>query len=166
VRSGFPTLRCATRASSIPPATHHSAQRATRNVAWGKHGVFTVAGGRAAGRTKSTIHRAIKTGRLSASRTQDGGYSIDPAELARVYPSLRSNGQSNGQRDDTQRLGDRGATGVERREIALLREQLADRDETIRDLRARLDSEVDERRRLLSLLTAPERRPWWRRWFR
>ena len=94
---------------------------------------------RAAGRTKSTIHLAIKTGRLSASRTEDGGYSIDPAELARVYPPLRANGQSNGQRDDTQHLGDRSATGVERREIALLREQLTDRDETIRDLRARLD---------------------------
>ena len=120
---------------------------------------------RAAGRTKSTIHRAIKTGRLSASRTQDGGYSIDPAELARVYPPLHANGQSNGQRDDTQHLGDRSATGIERREIALLREQLADRDETIRDLRARLDSEVDERRRLMALLTGP-RTPWWRRWFR
>jgi hypothetical protein len=37
-------------------------------------------------------------------------------------------------------------------------------DETIRDLRARLDQERDERRRLLTLLT--DRRPWWRRWFR
>lgn len=38
-----------------------------------------------AGTSKSTILRAIQSGRLSASRTDDGGYSIDPAELFRVY---------------------------------------------------------------------------------
>jgi hypothetical protein len=40
-----------------------------------------------AGTSKSTILRAIQSGRLSATRTDDGGYSIDPAELFRVYPS-------------------------------------------------------------------------------
>jgi len=35
---------------------------------------------------KSTISRAIKSGRLSAGRADDGSYSIDPAELFRVYP--------------------------------------------------------------------------------
>lgn len=39
-----------------------------------------------AGTSKSTILRAIQGGRLSATRTDDGGYSIDPAELFRVYP--------------------------------------------------------------------------------
>jgi hypothetical protein len=39
-----------------------------------------------AGTSKSTILRAIQSGRLSATRTEDGGYSIDPAELFRVYP--------------------------------------------------------------------------------
>jgi excisionase family DNA binding protein len=36
--------------------------------------------------SKSTILRAIQSGRLSAARTDDGGYAIDPAELFRVYP--------------------------------------------------------------------------------
>ena len=36
--------------------------------------------------SKSTILRAVKAGRLSAARTDDGGYRIDPAELCRVYP--------------------------------------------------------------------------------
>lgn len=35
---------------------------------------------------KSTISRAIKSGRLSAGRSDDGSYAIDPAELHRVYP--------------------------------------------------------------------------------
>jgi hypothetical protein len=45
---------------------------------------------------------------------------------------------------------------------------LAERDdlrETIRDLRHRLDSEVEERRRL-ALLTDQRSRRWWRWWFR
>lgn len=37
------------------------------------------------GTSKSTILRAIQSGRLSAARTDDGGYAIDPAELFRVY---------------------------------------------------------------------------------
>jgi hypothetical protein len=41
---------------------------------------------KACGRSKTTIHRAITSGRLSASRTEAGGYSIDPAELDRVFP--------------------------------------------------------------------------------
>lgn len=34
---------------------------------------------------KSTITRAIKAGRLSATRRDDGSYAIDVAELSRVY---------------------------------------------------------------------------------
>ena len=37
------------------------------------------------GKSKSTINRAIKTGKVSATRHEDGTYSIDPAELARVF---------------------------------------------------------------------------------
>ena len=36
--------------------------------------------------------------------------------------------------------------------------------DTIRDLRARLDRETEERRRLIAMLV--DRWPWWRRWFR
>src|SRR4051812_41080993 len=35
--------------------------------------------------SKSTIFRAIKSGRLSAARDYDGNFAIDPAELFRVY---------------------------------------------------------------------------------
>jgi hypothetical protein len=37
------------------------------------------------GKSKSTINRAIKTGKLSAIRHEDGSYSIDPAELSRAF---------------------------------------------------------------------------------
>jgi len=38
-----------------------------------------------AGVGKTTLTRAIRGGRLSAERRDDGSYRIDPAELARVY---------------------------------------------------------------------------------
>ena len=36
-----------------------------------------------AGVSKSAIYRAVKGGRLSASRTDTGDYSIEPSELCR-----------------------------------------------------------------------------------
>lgn len=44
---------------------------------------------RMTGKSKPTISRAIKSGKLSASPNGSGGYSIDPAELARVF-SIRN----------------------------------------------------------------------------
>ena len=35
--------------------------------------------------SKTTLTRSIRAGRLSATRTDAGGYRIDPAELARVF---------------------------------------------------------------------------------
>jgi excisionase family DNA binding protein len=40
---------------------------------------------RLTGTSKTTLTRAIRAGRLSATRRDDGGYEIDPAELSRVY---------------------------------------------------------------------------------
>jgi hypothetical protein len=52
-------------------------------------------------------------------------------------------------------------------ELATLQRLLDDRDGTIRDLlRHWLDAEAEERRRLIGLLTAPERRSLWQRWLR
>lgn len=40
---------------------------------------------KAAGKSKSTINRAIKSGKLSATRHDDGSYSIDASELYRAF---------------------------------------------------------------------------------
>jgi hypothetical protein len=42
----------------------------------------------ASGKSKMTIQRAIKSGKLSASRRDDESYDIDPSELHRVFPSV------------------------------------------------------------------------------
>ena len=41
---------------------------------------------KATGKSKSTISKAIKNGRISALKGSNGVYSIDPSELHRVYP--------------------------------------------------------------------------------
>src|SRR3954463_5534710 len=56
-----------------------------------------------AGTSKSSIFRAIKSGRLSATRDDQGGVQIDPAELARAYPP-----RSDPERAGTVPAGNRG----------------------------------------------------------
>ena len=43
---------------------------------------------KATGKSKTTLHRAIKSGKISATKAEDGSYSIDPAELHRVFPPV------------------------------------------------------------------------------
>lgn len=40
---------------------------------------------KATGKSKSTINRAIKSGKVSAIRKDDGSYSIDASELSRAF---------------------------------------------------------------------------------
>ena len=44
-------------------------------------------GARAAGVTKATIYRAIRSGQLPACKLRGGTYAIYPAELRRAFPS-------------------------------------------------------------------------------
>lgn len=42
----------------------------------------------ATGKAKSTIHKALKDGLISAEKDDRGRYKIDPSELHRVFPPL------------------------------------------------------------------------------
>jgi hypothetical protein len=55
----------------------------------------------AVGINKSTVLRAIRSGKISAAKDEHGNWSIDPAELHRVYPPLplQLNGNGAEQRD-------------------------------------------------------------------
>jgi hypothetical protein len=113
---------------------------------------------KAAGKSKPTIARAIKAGRVSAVRVEDGSYLIDPSELVRVFPLA---GTDPGTMKQSVPHNGPGTSSGESEALRLL---LAEREETIRDLRAQRDRDAEERRQLLSMLV--DRRPWWRRWFR
>lgn len=43
---------------------------------------------RRTGKSTPTITRAIKSGKISAEKVQDGGYLIDPSELFRVFKAV------------------------------------------------------------------------------
>ena len=115
---------------------------------------------KATGKSKPTIQRAVKTGKLSAIRKTDGSYEIDPAELHRVFPPLPLAG------DDAAAMKQSvtpSVPGLLQAELAGLRGELEQVKSERDDLRRRLDSEAEERRRLTALLTdqRPPRRRWW-----
>ena len=126
---------------------------------------------RALGKSKSALSRDIKIGRLSAIKNANGSYTIDPAELHRVYPPVSPEPDKN-VKDGLLLTGDGDRLNrALNAELHGLREQLdllkGERD----DLRRRLDAESEERRRLTYLLTDARTPPpavsgWWARLFR
>lgn len=72
------------------------------------------------GKSKSTINRAIKSGKLSATRHDDGSYSIDPAELSRVFNMEPHEGSK---RSDAEPDGTRLLERIEALETMLNRER-------------------------------------------
>lgn len=141
---------------------------------------------REAGLSKSTISRAIKAGRISASRQDDGAYLIEPAELFRVYP--RSVAQPTPDvRHEAVRNPREEALATSSKDIEILQVKLAmteamlsqerensrRQQETVEDLRRRLDA-ASERVLALAQLSQPlsdarhdasrtpaKRRRWW-----
>lgn len=100
----------------------------------------------AAGKAKSSIHRDIKAGKLSASKDEHGRVWIDAAELHRVYPSKVPAEQSRNEPDGTK-------LALLEQEVEHLKAMLEREKEACRDLARRLDDESAERRRLMALLT-------------
>jgi excisionase family DNA binding protein len=72
------------------------------------------------GKSKSTINRAIKTGKLSATRHDDGSYSIDPAEL---YRAFNIEPQDSPKRSDAEPDGTRLLERIEALQTMLNRER-------------------------------------------
>jgi hypothetical protein len=103
----------------------------------------------AAGKAKSSIHRDIKSGKLSAAKDEHGRVWIDAAELHRVYPAKRS----------TEHPVEQAGNGPGGTKLALLEQEvehlkamLEREKDACRDLARRLDAEAEERRRLTALL--------------
>lgn len=123
---------------------------------------------------KSTLFRAIKSGRLSARRLDDGSYRIDASELARVYDLQHLTRNDDNAEQQRATALDVPATppttevsgaeiAVLRSKVTMLEDQLArerelrDREretilettkETVEDLRRRLDKSEE---RILAL---------------
>lgn len=125
--------------------------------------------GKAVGKNKTTILRAIQRGTISAQRDEvTGGWSIDPAELHRVMPPVLP---------ATARTQPKAT--AEAAELQELRARFSDARQQIDDLQHRLNESEAERRqtadrlvaaqeRIAALLTdrrtAPSSIRWWRPW--
>ena len=129
---------------------------------------------RSCGRGKTTLLRAVRSGRLSAARDETAGtWLIEPSELSRVFPPGPVLEIFHGA-PRTERNGEDRTAELEAR-IAEIIESQRLRDDVIADLRGRLDRSEAERREaqtrvaaLLSDRRAPpaapmpaQRRRWW-----
>ena len=99
----------------------------------------------AAGVNKSTVLRAIKAGKVSATRNEHDQWLIDPAELHRVYPPAGAgNGKMKGAGNDAHQADLMEANqraAMAELEVGLLRG-------TIEDLRRDRDSWREQAQRL------------------
>ncbi len=108
-------------------------------------GVSTKEAADLVGLSKAGIFKAIKTGKVSATKDVKGEWRIEPVELFRVYPPVSNSQHQPSPPSVQQDIAQ--STGSLQREVDLLREMVT-------DLRARLDSESEERRRLSLRLEA------------
>ena len=129
---------------------------------------------KASGKSKATISKAIKSGRISAIKDDTGVYQIEPAELNRVYPI-----NVDGNHDRTPRTPvETPENGPSVRELQArleaAHEWLADREAVIADLREDRDRWRQQATALLvdyrpSLVPEqppkPQRKGFWRRVF-
>lgn len=93
------------------------------------------AAAKASRKSKATISKAIKSGRLSALKDDTGVYQIEPAELHRVYPLNVENEQDRTPKTPVE-TPDKGASVRElQARLEAAHERLADKEAMIADLR-------------------------------
>lgn len=111
------------------------------------------------GKSKSTISRAIKSGRISAS-TDKSGFQIDVSELTRVFPAtVAQPHQSNDPQPHEEHQHARAdALEIENK---MLREMLDRERDTVDDLRTRLTQSESRFQALLTDKTDKPRKKWW-----
>ena len=132
-----------------------------------------------AGTSKSSIWRAIKSGRLSATKTDGRDYSIDAAELFRAFPPRSEAetleqplGRATGQTVTSPETSGDDETALRVRlasldaEIVGLKAVLIERDRVLAEVKANRDELREDRdawRGRAERLLTDQRRPWWRR---
>jgi hypothetical protein len=118
----------------------------------------------AIGMYRSTVLRAIKAGKISATKDVHGQWCIEPAELHRVYPPVADTA---GDTSAARQHASPETTLALRAELA--EQRLADLKAALEDMKAQRDDMRVERDKWqqqaerLALADTTARRPWWRR---
>lgn len=114
------------------------------------------------GKSKAAILKAIKSGRLSASKDGVGEWQIDPSELFRVYQSAPTDAANSAPAYTPEHSGLAAELAAMQDKLTTLeaerQRERRQHEATIDDLRRRLDAEGEERRKLTALLT-DQRKP-------
>jgi excisionase family DNA binding protein len=118
-----------------------------------KHSLTSAA--TATGISKSTIYRAIKSGKMSAV-FEDGVYKIDPAELHRVFSPVSVERVMKEEMTQSETVGE---TSLLKLEVEFLKQQLERERDFVKSLERRLDDSDIERRKLTKLLTFQQEQP-------
>ena len=114
------------------------------------------------GKSKSVISSAIKSGRLSAIKSDTGSWQIDPAELFRVFPKQNT---QNPEKEQNSTPENALQNRLLEREIELLHERLTEKDDIIDDLRQDRDHWRQQATALLTDERPQERPGFWSRLF-
>jgi hypothetical protein len=120
---------------------------------------------KATGKSKTTIHRALKSGKVSASKTDSGAYAIEPAELHRVFPpvSTERNTERSEWNDVEHQRDDQGTLRIQLESLEKERERERQQlQETITDLREDRDR---WRQQATALLEDKRPRGFWQKLF-
>lgn len=105
---------------------------------------------KATGKSKATISKAIKSGRISAMKDEAGTFHIDPAELHRVYPTTVSNEHDKTREKPTANTANDGVIRELQARLEAAHERLSDKEAVISDLREDRDRWRQQATALLS----------------
>lgn len=120
---------------------------------------------KATGKSKTTIHRALKSGKVSAVKRDNGAYAIEPAELHRVFPPVPAerNEERSSRNDEEHLRNDQGTLRIQLEAIEKERERERQQlQETISDLREDRDR---WRQQATALLEDKRPRGFWKKLF-
>ena len=99
------------------------------------------------GKDRSTVLRAIESGKLSAARDESGRFMIDPAELERVYGTLAHAAAGSDAEPAAMpqpASADAARAAALEREVALLREMQRQWEEERTFLRGMLEKQTEQ----------------------
>lgn len=117
---------------------------------------------KATGRSKSTISKAIKSGRISAKKDETGAFAIDPSELHRVYPATVESEQNRTLQTPKVNSRDDGLIRELQARLEATQERLTDKETVISDLREDRDR---WRQQATALLEDKRPRGFWKKLF-
>ncbi len=111
---------------------------------------------KAAGKSKTTIQRAVAKGLISAHKGKNGRYSIDPSELHRVFPAASTDTVAQPSQSNSLRLPDETPFQVK---IEALEAMLEREREALSEMRSDRDA---WKQQATALLGSPDKkRRWW-----